>query len=118
MLQVGPNYGRKMMGGFLKAHGFKVSEQRIGEALCRVDPVHHTIRRNLARRSINPTFYKADYFGQKLHVDQNEKIVMYGATHVCAVPLMGSVAKLSPSFLCRSNPTRLYTINYTGIYYS
>ena len=32
----------------------------------------------------NPKQYKADHFGQKLHVDQNEKLVMYGAVHVCA----------------------------------
>lgn len=71
-----------MMGGFLKSHGFRVAEQRIGESLHRVDPVHHTIRRNLTIRSINPRIYIADYFGQKL---QNEKITMFGVTHVCAI---------------------------------
>lgn len=25
------------------------------------------------------------YFGEKLHIDQNEKMVMFGVTHVCAV---------------------------------
>ena len=35
-----------------------------------------------AGRSFNPKVYKADYFGHKLHVDQNEKLVMYGVTHV------------------------------------
>lgn len=80
--KVGPTYGRKMMGGFLKSHGFRVAEQRIGESLHRVDPVHHTIRRNLTIRSINPRIYIADYFGQKL---QNEKITMFGVTHVCAI---------------------------------
>ena len=28
--------------------------------------------------SFNPKVYKADYFEHKLHVDQNEKLVMYG----------------------------------------
>ena len=37
-----------------------------------------------AVRSFNPKFYKAVYFGRKLHVDQNEKLVMYGVTHVVA----------------------------------
>ena len=73
------------MRGFLKSQGFKVAEQRVGNSLHRVDPIHHTTRRNLATRSINPMFYKADYFGQKCHIDQNEKIVMYGTTHVCAI---------------------------------
>ncbi len=27
----------------------------------------------------------ADYFGQKVHVDQNEKLVMFGCTHACAI---------------------------------
>ena len=31
-----------------------------------------------AGRSFNPKVYKADYFEHKLHVDQNEKLVMYG----------------------------------------
>ena len=35
-----------------------------------------------AGRSFNPNVYKADYFGHNLHVDQNEKLVMYGITHV------------------------------------
>ena len=25
--------------------------------------------------------YKADYFGHKMHIDQNEKLVMCGVTH-------------------------------------
>ena len=37
-----------------------------------------------AGRSFNPKVYKADYFGHKLHVDKNEKLVMYGVTHVVA----------------------------------
>ena len=37
-----------------------------------------------AGRSFHPKVYKADYFEHKLHVDQNEKLVMYGVTHVVA----------------------------------
>lgn len=36
-------------------------------------------------RHTNPIPYHAEYFGHKLHIDQNEKLVMYGVTHVCAV---------------------------------
>ena len=28
---------------------------------------------------------KADYFGHKMHLDQNEKLVMYGCTTVLAI---------------------------------
>ena len=34
---------------------------------------------------MNPIPYRADYFGHKLHIDQNEKLVMFGVTHICAV---------------------------------
>ena len=33
-------------------------------------------------RQINPFPYHASYFGHKLHVDQNEKLVMFGVTHI------------------------------------
>ena len=33
----------------------------------------------------NPIPYQAEYFGHKLHLDQNEKLAMYGVTHVCAI---------------------------------
>ena len=29
--------------------------------------------------------YSAEYFGQKLHIDQSEKLVMYGVTHIAAI---------------------------------
>ena len=34
---------------------------------------------------INPIYYSAECFGHKIHMDQNEKLVMYGVTHVMAV---------------------------------
>ena len=41
-----------------------------------------------ARRSLNPKVYKADYFGHKLHVDQNKNLILdiyyYRATHAIA----------------------------------
>jgi hypothetical protein len=36
-------------------------------------------------RNLNPIPYNAQYFGHKLFMDQNEKIGMFGATHVLAV---------------------------------
>lgn len=34
---------------------------------------------------MNPVPYHAEYFGHKMHIDQNEKLVMFGVTHVIAV---------------------------------
>lgn len=36
-------------------------------------------------RNLNPVPYNAEYMGHKLHLDQNEKLVMFGVTHVIAV---------------------------------
>ena len=35
-------------------------------------------------RLLNPQVYSVDYFGHKSHYDQNEKLGMNGAVHVCA----------------------------------
>ena len=35
--------------------------------------------------AVNPIPYRADYFGHKLHIDQNEKLVMYEVTRVAAI---------------------------------
>jgi len=47
--------------------------------------VYSQARRSSTARLENPKTYHADYFGHKLHCDQNEKLVMFGATHVCAI---------------------------------
>ena len=39
---------------------------------------------NSTAKQLNPVPYSAEYFGHKVHIDQNEKLVMYGVTHVCA----------------------------------
>ena len=84
-LKVGPTYSRKMMTGFLFSHGINISQQRVGESLNRVSPVYHDARRTSTARQTNPAPYCADYAGHKLHMDQNEKLVMYGVTHAAAV---------------------------------
>ena len=82
---VGLSYGRKTMTGFLRTQGIQSSEIRVGEALCRVNPQYHIVRRDSTTRSLNSIPYIADYFGHKVHIDQNEKLVMYGVTHVCTI---------------------------------
>jgi len=83
-VQVGPLYGRRMMKGVLESRGVKVAESRVANALQRVEPVQYEHRRNDTADRLNPSVYVALYFGHKLHVDQNEKLVQYGVTHVIA----------------------------------
>lgn len=57
----------------------------MGRALQQVNPSHQQARATRANRRLNPIPYHASYFGQKLHIDQNEKLVMFGVTHICAI---------------------------------
>lgn len=84
-MQVGATYGRKTMTGLLWSKGIVVSEQWVGKSLAIVSPVYQQARQTATARQTNPIPYRADYFGQKLHIDQNEKLQMYGVTHVCGV---------------------------------
>jgi len=74
-----------MMTGLLSSHGVHVSQQRVGDSLCRVSPGYQNARQTATAHQTNPIPYHADYTGHKLHIDQNEKLVMYGVTHVAAV---------------------------------
>ena len=67
------------MKGHLAAIGFRVSESRISE---RVYPDGHEARRSNTINPTSPIRYQAKYFGHKLHVDQKEKLIEYGMTHV------------------------------------
>lgn len=73
------------MTGLLASEGMRVSQLRVGESLAHTNPSYLQARRTATARKMNPIPYHADYFGHKLHIDQNEKLVMYGVTHVCAV---------------------------------
>ena len=73
-----------MVKGFLRSKGINAGAVRIGKCLSIISPAYLAARRSNAERNINPVPYKADYFGHKLHLDQNEKLSMYGLTHVCA----------------------------------
>ena len=48
-------------------------------------PQYYQCRQTNTARLTNPIPYKADYFGLKLHIDQNEKLVMYVVTHVTVI---------------------------------
>eukprot|EP00731_Ephydatia_muelleri_P013367 Em0007g677a len=64
--------------GSIGAILLRVFENRIRIALQAVHPDYHRMRLNGASRSLNPQPYQAAYFGEKLHIDQNEKLVMFG----------------------------------------
>lgn len=73
------------MTGLLAAEGFKVAEKRVGESLKRVCVSYHNRRVTNTRYLMNPIPYSAKYCGEKIHIDQNEKMVQFGVTHTCAV---------------------------------
>ena len=73
-----------MLKGVLESNGIKVSENRVAASLKRVAPLQYEQRRHDTMNNINPAPYIALYFGHKLHLDQNEKLKMFGATHVIA----------------------------------
>ena len=85
----GHTYGRRMMQGSVRSilgiTSGAVSQRRVARALQAVAPREYQARaRDLIVRT-NPVPYIAPYFGYKAHFDQNEKIVMYGCTHVIMV---------------------------------
>ena len=84
-LLVGPSYGRKTMTGLLASQGIRVGQGRVDESLQRANLSYHHAHRTGRARSMNLMPYHADYFGHKIHVDQNQKLVIFGLTHVCAV---------------------------------
>ncbi|ELT87372.1 hypothetical protein CAPTEDRAFT_78306, partial [Capitella teleta] len=82
--QVGPTYGRRMMTGYLRASGVPATERGVRDVLRQVSAPNHVDRRQ-SMRNRNSIPYSASYPGHKLHMDQNEKLAMFGATHVIAV---------------------------------
>ena len=72
------------MKGLLATRGLQVSEARVGASLQRVCRRGHAARRTNSINRFNPVRYAANYFGHKLHMDQNEKLVSFGVTHVVA----------------------------------
>ena len=93
-----------MEKGYLESKGFSVAEARVAESLKRVAPVEYEERRQNTIDRTNPLPYRALYFGHKLHLDQNEKVKMYGVTHVIARDGF-SVSHLTPPV---KNNTAIY----------
>ena len=83
-LQVGPSYGRRTLTGLLRSQGVIVGEQRVRVAMMNTTPGYIQQRQQHTYHQMNPIPYYAEYFGHKLHFDQNEKLVRFGVTHVAA----------------------------------
>ena len=84
-MQVGETYGRKMMKGYLiGCKGINISERKLKKIMPSISPVSHSSRQSNSYERRNPAIYSAHYFGHKLHMDQNEKLVRYGVTYVMA----------------------------------
>ena len=77
-------YGRKMLHGVMKAKGINADETKIGKILCEINPEAERKRKNVAGHSLNLKVYNVEYFGHKIHYNQNEKLGMFGVVHVCA----------------------------------
>lgn len=81
---VGPSYGRRTLTGLLRSEGIIVGEQRVRSSMRRITPTYIEQRRQRTYRQLNPAPYYAEYCGHKMHIDQNEKLVRFGVTHVAA----------------------------------
>ena len=106
-------YGRQTLTGVLASKGLKAGEKRVGESLRLVLPLYSQARRHSVARMKNPGTYQANYFGQKLHIDQNEKNVMFGVTHICAVD--GFSRKIVAFTTMPIKTTTLFTRQCIGI---
>ena len=50
----------------------------------RITPTYIEQRHQRTYRQLNPAPYYAEYYSHKMHIDQNEKLVRFGVTHVAA----------------------------------
>ncbi|XP_029939783.1 uncharacterized protein LOC115382217 isoform X2 [Salarias fasciatus] len=90
------------MTGYLCSMGVRVGEGRVGKVLRDIHQPYHDFRRQGAR-NLNPVPYHAECMGHKLHLDQNEKLGMFGATHVVAVDGFSSNIVASATMPVKNN---------------
>ena len=74
-----------MKGHLAQKHKVNVTQKKVGNALRSVALNYHARHQTDTARHVNSVPYRADYFGYKLHVDQNEKFEIYGLMHVVAI---------------------------------
>ena len=115
-LKVGPTYGRKMMRGYLaQKYRVNVRQKRVANTLRSVAPHYHSRRQADTARHVNLVPYRADYFGHKLHVDQNEKLEMYGDVHVVAIDSHSRYITFGATMPIKNNKV-IYAEIYTSFF--
>ena len=91
--------------------------KKVGRALAEVCLQHDSQRKKNTAKSSNPIPYCADYFGHKLHMDQNEKLMVYWVTHVLAIAGHSrSIAAFSTMPI--KNNAKFYDEVYRYVFYS
>lgn len=83
--QLGSYYGRRMTTGALRSQGVFACESRVRQAMLRADPVNYVARQTDSNRRFNPVPYNSMYFGHKIHIDLNEKLVFFNCVIVGAI---------------------------------
>ena len=79
-----------MITGTIRSKGIRVSEGVVGKAMKAVAPDAVKTRLPSSSHKMNPKVYAADYFGQKLHIDQNESYVcMVSPMYVLVMAVQG-----------------------------
>jgi hypothetical protein len=74
-----------MMKGYIdSSRSLNISERKLRRLLPSIAPIGHHSRQMSSYERRNPAIYTARYFGHKVHLDQNEKLVNYGVTYVFA----------------------------------
>ena len=75
-----------MLTGYIKHKtNLTIAEEQVGVAIKNIFSRNVESRRQSTSRAVNPIPYRDDYFGHKRHIDQIEKLGMYGVTHVAAI---------------------------------
>ena len=106
-----------MMTGYVRQkHKVAIAEKRVGAPLSLVSLRHTARRRTSTTRAVNLIPYRADYFGHKMHIDQNEKLVMYGVTHVAAIDEHSRFAVAGTTMPIKNNLTIYREIHKYGFY--
>lgn len=73
-----------MLKGYMLSRGFSILEGHLRSGVPQIAGPQR-IQRQLGQVDCtNPCLYHADYFSEKLHIDQNEKLSMYGVTYLVA----------------------------------
>ena len=73
-----------MKGYVESSKGLRVSERKLRRLLPSIAPIARRSRQTSSYERRNPSVYGARYFGHKIHLDQNEKLVHYGVTYIFA----------------------------------